>query len=92
MAFIKNNMPDSLFKESIKDNSVVHLIAASEAVFLLECVVLYASICDKGHLVIRSSGIVELQSLIGLRPINKAGQIRAKFSQFQSRPNSAYLK
>ena len=28
------------------------------------CVVLYASICDKGHLVIWSGGIVELLSLL----------------------------
>ena len=49
MAFIKNNMPDSPFKEIIIDKSVVLWKAASQAVSLH--VMRSMSIYDKGHFV-----------------------------------------
>ena len=50
MVFIKNNMPDLPFKESIKDKLVVLKIAASQSC-VFTCYA-YESICDKGNLVI----------------------------------------
>ena len=58
MVFIENNMPDSPFKESIKDKSAVKEQLVKLCFYML-CIVLYASICDKGHLGIRSQGIVK---------------------------------
>ena len=42
-------MPDSPFKERIKNKSVVLSLAAGQLCLNMLCVVLYASICAKGH-------------------------------------------